>query len=199
MGSGRNDGGSPPRPALAIGASTRSHTASATSSCSAARVPASTTRCSRASTPTIGCASRCAPATAASTSPTRWQWWRTKRGDSRATRAPLRAPSPRTDLRSLQTRDGSRPRPLASTTMARPSTLQIDDLTLTRVLYADVTVPPERVGLTDADVRAVPWRRPGWAGDDDTVGASASAWVIERDARRIVLEPLQAADEVLHD
>ncbi len=83
--------------------------------------------------------------------------------------------------------------------MPSASALQIDDLTLTRVLYADVTVPAERVGLTVDDVRAVPWRLPLWAGEDDAVGASASAWVIERGARRIVLEPLQAADEVLHD
>jgi glyoxylase-like metal-dependent hydrolase (beta-lactamase superfamily II) len=83
--------------------------------------------------------------------------------------------------------------------MTGATALQIDDLTLTRVLYADVTVPPERVGLTVDDVRAVPWRRPLWAGDDDTVGASASAWVIDHGTRRVVLEPLQAADEVLHD
>ncbi len=83
--------------------------------------------------------------------------------------------------------------------MTDPTTLQIDGLSLTRVMYADVTIPPERVGLTAADVRGVPWRRPHWARQDDTVGATAWAWVIDAGPRRVVLEPLQAADEVLHD
>ncbi|MEP6625089.1 MAG: hypothetical protein ABJC79_11640 [Acidimicrobiia bacterium] len=83
--------------------------------------------------------------------------------------------------------------------MTGTATLEIEGMRLTRVLYADVTIPPERVGLTVDDVRTVSWRHPLWAGDDDQVGASASAWVVEHGTRRIVLEPLQAADEVLHD
>jgi len=92
--------------------------------------------------------------------------------------------------------------------MSELTTLTIDGLTLTRVLYADVMIAPEAAGLTAHDLMKVPWRAPLWA-DDTQLGASASAWVIETLApegiantaprRRIVLEPLQAADDVLHD
>jgi glyoxylase-like metal-dependent hydrolase (beta-lactamase superfamily II) len=80
---------------------------------------------------------------------------------------------------------------------ADTTTLHIDELTLTRVLYADVLVPPEIAGLSVEDLRRVPWRAPLWA-TDDQLGASASAWVIDAPAARVVLEPLQAADHVLH-
>jgi glyoxylase-like metal-dependent hydrolase (beta-lactamase superfamily II) len=80
---------------------------------------------------------------------------------------------------------------------APPTTLHIGDLTLTRVLYADVLVPPEIAGLSVEDLRGVPWRAPLWATDDE-LGASASAWVIDAPTARVVLEPLQAADHVLH-
>ena len=82
--------------------------------------------------------------------------------------------------------------------MGERTTLQIDGLTLTRVLYADVMIPPEAGGLTVADVQSVRWRSPEWASDTE-FGASASAWIVESENRRIVLEPLQAADDVLHD
>src|SRR5207244_4963401 len=81
---------------------------------------------------------------------------------------------------------------------AECTTLKIDGLTLTRVLYADAMIAPERAGLTVDDVRSVPWRRPMWASDDE-LGASASAWVVEGDGRRIVLEPLQAADDLFYE
>ena len=80
---------------------------------------------------------------------------------------------------------------------AEPTTLRVDDLTLTRVLYADVLVPPEIAGLSVEDLRRVPWRAPLWATDDE-LGASASAWVVDVPTARIVLDPLQAADHVLH-
>ena len=82
--------------------------------------------------------------------------------------------------------------------MAESTTLTIDGLTLTRVLYADVMIPPERAGLTVDDLRSIPWRSPVWASDVE-LGASASAWIIEGGGGRIVLEPLQAADEVFYD
>lgn len=82
--------------------------------------------------------------------------------------------------------------------MPERTTLTIDGITLTRVLYIDVMVPPEAAGLTVEDVQSVAWRSPEW-GSDTEFGASASAWIIESAGRRIVLDPLQAADEVLHD
>ena len=82
--------------------------------------------------------------------------------------------------------------------MAERTTLTIGGITLTRVLYVDVMIAPEAAGLTVDDVQSVLWRSPEWASDTE-LGASASAWVIESDGRRIVLDPLQAADEVLHD
>ena len=82
--------------------------------------------------------------------------------------------------------------------MAERTTLQIGGITLTRVLYIDVMIPPEAAGLTIDDVQSVAWRAPEWASDTE-FGASASAWIIESEGRRIVLDPLQAADEVLHD
>ncbi len=82
--------------------------------------------------------------------------------------------------------------------MTERTTLQIGGVTLTRVLYIDVMVPPEAAGLTVEDLQSVAWRAPTWASDTE-FGASASAWIIESEGRRIVLEPLQAADEVLHD
>lgn len=82
--------------------------------------------------------------------------------------------------------------------MAERTTLTIGGITLTRVLYVDVMIAPEAAGLTVDDVQSVTWRSPEWASDTE-FGASASAWVIETEDRRIVLDPLQAADEVLHD
>jgi hypothetical protein len=81
--------------------------------------------------------------------------------------------------------------------VAEPTTISVDDLTLTRVVYADVLVPPEIAGLSVEDLRRVPWRAPLWATDDE-LGASASAWVVDAPTKRIVLDPLQAADHVLH-
>jgi glyoxylase-like metal-dependent hydrolase (beta-lactamase superfamily II) len=78
------------------------------------------------------------------------------------------------------------------------TSLNIDGLRLQRVLYADVLVPPEIMGLTAAEIEAVPWRVPKW-GEGAQVRASASAWAVEGPGRRIVLDPMQAADGVLHD
>jgi hypothetical protein len=76
--------------------------------------------------------------------------------------------------------------------------LAIGGLRLRRVLYADVLVPPEITGLTVAQMQAVPWRVPQW-GEGDQLRASASAWVVDSGDRRLVLDPMQAADNVLHD
>ncbi len=76
--------------------------------------------------------------------------------------------------------------------------LEIDGLRLRRVLYADALVPPDIMGLTVAQIEAVPWRIPQW-GEGEQVRASASAWVVEAHDRHLVLDPMQAADGVLHD
>ena len=76
--------------------------------------------------------------------------------------------------------------------------LEIAGFRLRRVLYADVLVPPEIAGLTVAQIEAVPWRVPEW-GEGEQIRASASAWVVDGRERRIVLDPMQAADNVLHD
>jgi glyoxylase-like metal-dependent hydrolase (beta-lactamase superfamily II) len=78
------------------------------------------------------------------------------------------------------------------------ATLEIDALCLRRVLYADALVPPDIAGLTVAQVQAVPWRVPQW-GEGEEIRASASAWVVDAGGRRLVLDPMQAADGVLHD
>ncbi len=76
--------------------------------------------------------------------------------------------------------------------------LAIEGLRLRRVLYADVLVPPEITGLTVAQIENVPWRVPQW-GEGAQVRVSASAWVVDAGDRRIVIDPMQAADRVLHD
>jgi hypothetical protein len=78
-----------------------------------------------------------------------------------------------------------------------PSALEIGHLRLQRVLYVDVLVPPDIMGLTVAQIEAVPWRVPAW-GEAEEVRVSASAWVVAHDEQRIVLDPMFAADELLH-
>lgn len=67
---------------------------------------------------------------------------------------------------------------------------------LTRVGYTDLLIPPELVGLSPEQVASVPWRQPVWA-DGDLVRVGAAAWVAELAGRRIVFDPVQAADSVL--
>src|SRR4051812_21259039 len=76
--------------------------------------------------------------------------------------------------------------------------IEIDDLRLQRVLYADALVPPSIMGLTTTQIDDVSWRVPQW-GEGEQVRVSASAWVVEHDGRRIVLDPMMAADDLLHD
>jgi hypothetical protein len=77
--------------------------------------------------------------------------------------------------------------------------LELGNLRLRRVLYVDALVPPEIMGLDVAQIEAVPWRVPQW-GEGAQVRASASAWVVDApDGRRLVLDPMQAADALLHD
>jgi hypothetical protein len=74
--------------------------------------------------------------------------------------------------------------------------IRVGDVELTRVGYADITIDPARVGLSPEQVRAVPWAEPVWAVGDE-LRAGAAAWVIESGDARIVVDPAQAADEVI--
>lgn len=72
----------------------------------------------------------------------------------------------------------------------------VGDITLTRVGYVDVDVEPERVGLTADQVAAVPWAEPTWAGGTQ-LRVGAAAWVIRSGDAVIVVDPAQAADDIL--
>jgi glyoxylase-like metal-dependent hydrolase (beta-lactamase superfamily II) len=76
------------------------------------------------------------------------------------------------------------------------NTVRVGDVLLTRVGYADIGVDPAVVGLTPADVTGAPWAQPTWA-DGEQVRVGAAAWVIESGDVRIVVDPAQAADDIL--
>jgi glyoxylase-like metal-dependent hydrolase (beta-lactamase superfamily II) len=78
------------------------------------------------------------------------------------------------------------------------NTIRIGNVELTRVGYADVGVDPTRVGLSRAQVAALPWAEPVWAQGGE-VRAGAAAWVIESRDARIVVDPAFAADEILRN
>ncbi len=59
--------------------------------------------------------------------------------------------------------------------------LELGDILLTRMLYADAVIDPAAVGLTPAEVRAVSWGSPEWAQDGqvraaDVAPVTGSAW-----------------------
>jgi glyoxylase-like metal-dependent hydrolase (beta-lactamase superfamily II) len=77
-------------------------------------------------------------------------------------------------------------------------TIDVGEVRLTRVSYAEIDLPPEGVGLTADDVRAVAWAEPAWAtGGNPRV--AAAAWIIEHDGARIIVDPAQAADDILRN
>jgi glyoxylase-like metal-dependent hydrolase (beta-lactamase superfamily II) len=78
------------------------------------------------------------------------------------------------------------------------NTVQVGDVTLTRVGYADVGIPPERVGLTVEQIAKVSWAEPIWAGGGE-IRAGAAAWVIDSGDARIVVDPALAADDILRN
>jgi glyoxylase-like metal-dependent hydrolase (beta-lactamase superfamily II) len=77
------------------------------------------------------------------------------------------------------------------------TTLGIGDVTLTRVSYAEVEVEPEQVGLTAEEVAGAA-ARPEWVSNGKP-RASASAWIIEHDDARIVVDPAGAVDAILRN
>ncbi|HEX5097500.1 MAG TPA: hypothetical protein VFX21_15845, partial [Acidimicrobiia bacterium] len=77
-------------------------------------------------------------------------------------------------------------------------TFDVGAVRLTRVSYAEVDLPPEGVGLTAAAVRSVTWAEPTWANGENP-RVAAAAWIIESDGARIVVDPAQAADDILRN
>lgn len=74
--------------------------------------------------------------------------------------------------------------------------LRVGDATFTRVLLADAPVPGAAVGLTPEQIAAVPWADDALV-DGDQVRVGVAIWVLELGERRIVLDPMQAADAFL--
>jgi glyoxylase-like metal-dependent hydrolase (beta-lactamase superfamily II) len=75
--------------------------------------------------------------------------------------------------------------------------LRIGEVVLTRVSYAEVEVEPEQVGLTAEEVTDL--SAPAEWVTDDKPRASASAWIIEHDDARIVVDPAGAVDDILRN
>jgi len=78
------------------------------------------------------------------------------------------------------------------------TTIELGDVTLTRVLYLDAAIDPDAVGLTPDEVRSVSWGSPVWA-EDGRVRAARCAWVVSAGARRVVIDPSGNLDDILHD
>jgi hypothetical protein len=74
--------------------------------------------------------------------------------------------------------------------------LDLGDIALTRVGYVDVPIPPDAAGLTAADFADVPWREPLWT-EGEQLRAGAAAWFADAGGKRLVFDPVQAADDVL--
>jgi glyoxylase-like metal-dependent hydrolase (beta-lactamase superfamily II) len=74
---------------------------------------------------------------------------------------------------------------------------RVGTVSLTRVGYVDIDLDPAVLGLTPAQVTAVPWATPTWATTDGQLRVGAAAWVIEDGDARIVVDPAQAADDIL--
>lgn len=79
--------------------------------------------------------------------------------------------------------------------MSRP-TLETRHGRLTRVGYLDIPVPAELLGLTSAQVTALPWAAPTWANGSQPLLGNA-AWFADLGGRRLVFDPLQTLDVVL--
>ena len=68
---------------------------------------------------------------------------------------------------------------------------------LTRVPYFDVTLPPDAVALTEAEVQAIPWAVEPWCASPTEVRVGQVFWVIESDGQTIVVDPCCASDGFL--
>jgi hypothetical protein len=72
----------------------------------------------------------------------------------------------------------------------------VGDAALVRVPYADVLVDADVVGLTSETVAAHSADSPTWA-EGDQVRVGAAVWIIQSEGQRIVVDPTQAADQIL--
>ena len=94
-------------------------------------------------------------------------------------------------------KSGSESRAGCNTPGVTVTRYSVGDATLVRVPYVDILVDAEVVGLTRPEVDAqVGWAEPTWASDGQ-VRVGAAVWIIESDGRRIVVDPTQAADDIL--
>jgi hypothetical protein len=75
-------------------------------------------------------------------------------------------------------------------------TIALEGGTLTRVGYVDVAIPPEVAGLGADELAAIPWSAPLWR-EGDQLRAGAAAWFADLGGKRLVFDPVQAADDVL--
>jgi glyoxylase-like metal-dependent hydrolase (beta-lactamase superfamily II) len=75
-------------------------------------------------------------------------------------------------------------------------TWRVGDAVLTRVLYFDIGLAPDAVGLTPAEVAAVPWAE-SWTEPGGAVRVGQVLWVIDADGRRLVVDPCGASDAFL--
>lgn len=76
--------------------------------------------------------------------------------------------------------------------------IPLREVTLTRVGYADVSVPAEAVGLAAGEIASIDWARPVWA-DGEQARAGAAVWIVEHGDVRIAVDPAQAADDILRN
>ena len=74
--------------------------------------------------------------------------------------------------------------------------LDVGHVGLRRVPYADVLVDANVVSLTPDQVASIEWAEPVWA-EAHRVRVAAAVWIIEANGRRIVVDPAQAADDIL--
>lgn len=74
---------------------------------------------------------------------------------------------------------------------------RVGAVTLTRVPYFDIALPPSAVALTEADVAAVSWATPTWCDTPSAVRVGQAFWVIESMGQTIVVDPCCASDAFL--
>jgi glyoxylase-like metal-dependent hydrolase (beta-lactamase superfamily II) len=73
----------------------------------------------------------------------------------------------------------------------------VGSVRLSRVGYVDIEIDPAVLGLTPERVVAIEWAAPTWASASGQLRVGAAVWVIEDGDARIVVDPAQAADDIL--
>jgi hypothetical protein len=76
--------------------------------------------------------------------------------------------------------------------------IDLGDVRLQRVLYADALVAGDSVGLTEDEVNSVAWGSPMWA-QDGQVRAASCVWVVSGHGRNIAIDPSGNIDDILHE